>query len=70
MNIIKVIQIVLGALLIGAILLQQRGSGLSSAFGGEGGVYSTRRGIEKIILIATIIITVLFLGVSILRILI
>ncbi len=66
---IKIIQVLLGALLIIAILLQQRGSGLSSAFGGEGGDYSTRRGIEKIILISTIVITILFLGVSVLRIL-
>jgi len=66
--VISVIQIVLAALLIIAILLQQRGSGLSGAFGGEGGVYSTRRGAEKIILISTIVIAILFFGISILRI--
>ncbi len=64
-----IIQIVLAALLIIAILLQQRGAGLSGAFGGEGSVYSTRRGAEKIIFIATIIIAVLFFGVSVIRIL-
>ncbi len=67
--IITIVQIVLAALLIIAILLQQRGAGLSGAFGGEGSVYSTRRGAEKIIFIATIIITILFFGVSVIRIL-
>ncbi len=67
--IITIVQIVLAALLIIAILLQQRGAGLSGAFGGEGSVYSTRRGAEKIIFIATIIIAILFFGVSVIRIL-
>lgn len=67
--VITIVQIVLAALLIIAILLQQRGAGLSGAFGGEGSVYSTRRGAEKIIFIATIIITILFFGVSVIRIL-
>ena len=62
-------QTVLAVLLIAAILIQQRGTGLSGAFGGEGSVYSTRRGAEKIIFIATIVIAVLFFGVSIVRIL-
>ncbi len=67
--VITIVQIVLAALLIIAILLQQRGAGLSGAFGGEGSVYSTRRGAEKIIFIATIVIAVLFFGVSVIRIL-
>jgi protein translocase SecG subunit len=66
---ITIIQLVLAGLLIITILLQQRGAGLSGAFGGEGNVYSTRRGAEKIIFIATIAIAILFFGVSIIRIL-
>ena len=65
-----VTQLVLAALLIIAILLQQRGSGLSGAFGGDSsGAYSTRRGIEKILFRATIVIAVLFFGVSVARLL-
>lgn len=64
---ITTIQIVLAALLIIAILLQQRGSGLSGTFGGESNVYSTRRGIEKTIFTSTIVIAVLFFAVSLLR---
>jgi preprotein translocase subunit SecG len=65
---VTIIQIVLAALLIITILLQQRGSGLSGTFGGESNVYSTRRGIEKIIFVSTIVIAVLFFAVSLLRI--
>ena len=43
-------QIGLSLLLIAAILLQQRGTGLSSTFGGGSLEYSTKRGAEKIIL--------------------
>jgi protein translocase SecG subunit len=68
MNII-IIQAVLAILLIAAILIQQRGAGLSGTFGGEGSVYSTRRGAEKIIFIATIILAILFFGISLARIL-
>lgn len=67
MNLLDIAQIVISAFLIIAILIQQRGGGLSGAFGGEGSVYATRRGIEKKIFITTIVLAVLFIGVSILR---
>ncbi|MFA5927441.1 MAG: preprotein translocase subunit SecG [Patescibacteria group bacterium] len=57
---LKIFQIVLAVLLTGAILLQQRGSGLGVTFGGEGNAYRSRRGFEKILFIATIVIAVLF----------
>jgi len=44
-----------------AVLLQQRGAGLGSAFGGEGGFYATRRGFQKKLFVATIILGVLFI---------
>jgi len=58
---LSIIQIIISALLIGAILLQARGSGLSSVFGGESTFYHTRRGMEKIIFWATIILAILFI---------
>lgn len=61
-------QIGLSLLLIAAILLQQRGTGLSSTFGGWSLEYSTKRGAEKIIFWATIVLAVLFLAVSVARI--
>lgn len=59
-TIINIAQIIVSLLLIIGILMQQRGGGLSTVFGGDGSVYRTRRGIEKIIFIATIILAVLF----------
>ena len=59
-------QIIVAILLIGAILIQQKGVGLGSAFGGEGGVYRTRRGFEKVIFISTIILGVVFVMFAIL----
>lgn len=61
---LPIIQIIISALLVGAILLQARGSGLSSVFGGESTFYHTRRGIEKIIFWATIVLAVLFVATS------
>ena len=58
---LSIIQIVISTLLVGAILLQARGSGLSSVFGGESTFYHTRRGMEKIIFWATIILAILFI---------
>lgn len=57
---LKIIQIVLAVILTTLILMQQRGSGLGTAFGGEGNVYRSRRGIEKFLFTATIVIAVLF----------
>lgn len=66
-NILNIIQIVIAALLIAAILLQQRGTGLSASFGGEGGVYFKKRGAEKVIFIATIVLAVLFIASALAR---
>lgn len=70
MQYLTIIQTILAVFLIAGILIQQRGSGLSGTFGGEGGSqYLTRRGAEKMIFIATITIAVLFFGISVTRIL-
>ena len=63
-------QTVVAALLMITILLQQRGSGLSGTFGGENNTYATRRGAEKAIFVATIILVILFIGISIARLII
>ncbi|MEW5805498.1 MAG: preprotein translocase subunit SecG [Patescibacteria group bacterium] len=63
-QILSVIQIVLSALTVVFILLQNRGEGLSGVFGGLGEFYATRRGLEKGIFIATII-SVILLALSI-----
>jgi len=62
-------QIIISVLLIVTILLQQKGGGLSGAFGGGTMEYSTRRGAEKAIFYLSIVLAVLFLGLSVTRLL-
>lgn len=59
--IIDIIQIISAILLVILILIQNRGSSLGSAFGGESSVYRTKRGAEKGVFILTIICAVIFL---------
>lgn len=61
-NTFFIIQIVLSIILIISIILQQRGTGLGGAFGGEGNVYRSRRGAEKFLFTATIVIAILFIA--------
>lgn len=63
-KILSIAQIVLSILLVVAILLQARGTGLGGVFGGEGNVYRTKRGVERILFFATIVLVVLFFGVA------
>lgn len=58
-------QIVLSIVLIVTILLQSRGAGLGSAWGGEGQMYGTRRGVEKLLFRTTVLASVLFILISI-----
>ena len=53
-------QIVLSVAVVASILLQSRGAGLGSAFGGDSAVYRSRRGIEKTLYRFTIVITVVW----------
>lgn len=63
---IQVIQIIISVAIIALVLLQTKGSGLGGIFGGDGGVYRTRRGIEKTLFQTTIGLTVLFFIISLL----
>jgi len=54
-------QLAVAVLLVGAILMQQRGTGLGSAFGGSGEIYRSKRGLEKTLFMATIILATLFI---------
>jgi len=62
--ILNISQIVIAILLILSILLQARGTGLGSAFGGEGNIFRTKRGVEKILFYGTIVLGILFVGIS------
>lgn len=62
--IILVIQIIIGILLITAVALQMQGSGLSTAFGGAGEFYRSKRSVERILYFGTIVLAFLFAVVS------
>ncbi|MBA2254262.1 MAG: preprotein translocase subunit SecG [Chloroflexi bacterium] len=53
-------QVVVSFGLMASILLQARGAGLGSTFGGESSVYRSRRGIEKRLFQFTILLAILF----------
>ena len=55
-----IIQIIISVALIAAVLLQTKGSGLGGIFGGQGAVYTSRRGVEKTIFNVTIGLVVAF----------
>ncbi|MDO9399781.1 MAG: preprotein translocase subunit SecG [bacterium] len=61
---IQIIQMVVAILLAISILMQSRGSGLGNVFGGASNVYRTKRGIEKKIFTATIVLAVMFFLIS------
>jgi preprotein translocase subunit SecG len=63
---LNIIQIIVSGALIALVLLQAKGGGLSSIFGGEGAVYRTRRGLEKTLFNFTIGVAILFGVVSLL----
>lgn len=63
MNINAILQAVtIGSsiLMILAILLQQRGASLGAGFGSSGELYTTRRGLDKNLFEATIVLAVIF----------
>ncbi len=59
------LQAVVSLLLIGLVLLQSSGSGFGKSWGGVG--YHSRKGLEKIIFVATIVLAVLFGALSLLN---
>lgn len=62
----NILQIVISAILIAVVLLQVKGSGFGAALGGMSGgsVYRTKRGLERTLFQATIILVIVFLFVS------
>ena len=59
--------IIISIALVASVILQSRGGGLGGLVGGEsGGVFSTRRGIEKTLFRATIVLSVIFFLLAIL----
>lgn len=65
-NVLNILQLVVSILLVGAILLQTPEGGLSPVFGGGGEMYRSRRNVEKLLLIATIVLSIILAVLSLL----
>ena len=61
-NILELVTFISAFLSILLILLQQRGASLGAGFGSSGELYTTRRGLEKSMFVATIVAVVIFVG--------
>ncbi len=70
MRLIQIAQVIIAILLMLAILFQNRGAGLSGVFGGSGDVFRSKRGAEKMLFNATIVLAVLFFAIALAGILI
>lgn len=66
-NILLFAQILISAVLVVLILLQAKGTGIGSAFGGEASFYRSKRGIEKFFVYLTVFFAALFFAVSALQ---
>lgn len=64
MNYLLIAQIAIALAVGAAILMQARGTGLSSTFGGESTAYRSRRGLERTLFRLTIVLIVVFVIVS------
>jgi preprotein translocase subunit SecG len=64
---LTIAQMILAVALIASVLMQQRGTGLGGAFGGEVTAYRSRRGIERTLFRLTIVLAVLFVVFSLLN---
>jgi protein translocase SecG subunit len=61
-------QIVISIILIALILVQERSSGLSGIFGGQGSTpYQTRRGLEKFVYWGTVVAAIIFVALALLN---
>jgi len=67
MKIITYVHIFVSIALMISILLQNRGSGLGTAYGDTFGGYYTKRGMEKFLLYVSVILGVAFVGLAIIE---
>ncbi len=57
---LRIVQIILCSALTVVVILQARTGGMGSIFGGDSSLYRTRRGLEKTLFEATIVLGLLF----------
>lgn len=59
-NFFLVLQIITALLTIVLVIIQSKGTGIGSAFGGDMGFYGTKRGAEKMLFGLTIVLATIF----------
>jgi preprotein translocase subunit SecG len=64
MDLLQVAQIVIAVAVSASILLQARGTGLSSTFGGESTAYRSRRGLERTLFRLTVVLIAVYVVIS------
>ena len=63
---LQIVQIIIALTISILTMHQTKGAGLGGIFGGEGGIYRTRRGVEKTLYHTTIGLSVVFFVISLL----
>jgi len=66
MSWLLILQIIVSLLLLFSILIQANGTSVGRAFGGNTS-YHTKRGAEKTLFVATIILSIVFIALSLLN---
>lgn len=66
MDLVQLSQIVISVAVGASILLQARGTGLSSTFGGESTAYRSRRGLERTLFRLTIVLVLVYVTMAML----
>ncbi|MDP1833738.1 MAG: preprotein translocase subunit SecG [Candidatus Moranbacteria bacterium] len=61
LKLINISEIIIAILLILSILMQNRGAGLSSSFGGDFGGYYSKRGFEKFLVAFSSVLAAIFI---------
>ncbi len=61
---LTILHIIVSVLLIVSVLSQNRSAGLSATFGGGGSFYAGKRGAEKVLYIATMVLAALYVGIA------
>jgi len=59
-SILQIVILISSILIVLLVLLQQRGASLGAGFGGSGELYTTRRGLDKSLFVATVVCSVVF----------
>lgn len=67
---LRIALIFISLVLTALVMLQAKGGGVNAMMGGEGGIYRTRRGLERSLYNFTIILAGLYLFVSFLTVLV